>query len=49
VKEVDHERDFGPPDVNMVNIRFILETRDRQHIAEIAAALRQAGIDADVS
>jgi threonine dehydratase len=44
VKEVDHERDFGPPDINMVNIRFILETRDRQHIAEIAAALKDSSI-----
>ena len=49
VKEVDHERDFGPPDINMVNIRFILETRDAQHIQEIAAALKDAGIDADVA
>jgi threonine dehydratase len=45
VKEVDHERDFGPPDINMVNIRFILETRDRAHIQEIADALKQASIE----
>ena len=45
VKEVDHERDFGPPDINIVNIRFILETRDRAHIAEVAEALKQAGIE----
>ena len=45
VKDVDHERDFGPPDVNMVNIRFILETRDPNHIQEVAAALSAAGID----
>jgi threonine dehydratase len=45
VKEVDHDRDFGPPDVSLVNIRFILETRDPQHIRDIAAALTDAGID----
>ena len=48
MKEVDHERDFGPPDINIVNIRFILETRDAQHIQEIAAALKQASIDSEV-
>jgi threonine dehydratase len=45
VKEVDHDREFGPPDVALVNIRCILETRDFEHIQEVSQALRQAGID----
>ena len=45
VKEVDHDRQFGPADVALVNIRFILETRDAQHIGEIQGALTEAGID----
>ena len=45
VKEVDHDREFGPPDVALVNIRCILETRDFDHIREIGDALKQAGID----
>lgn len=45
VKEVDHDREFGPADVSLVNIRFVLETRDAEHIREIESALRAAGID----
>ena len=48
VKEVDHDRDFGPPDINQVNMRFVLETRDKDHIREIAAALTEAGIEFDM-
>ena len=48
VKEVDHDREFGPPDVALVNIRCILETRDFQHIQEVSAALKEAGIDHDM-
>jgi threonine dehydratase len=45
VKEVDHDRQFGPADVGLVNIRCILETRDFQHIQEIGDALTKAGIE----
>jgi threonine dehydratase len=48
VKEVDHDREFGPPDVALVNIRCILETRDFDHIGEVSAALKEAGIDHDM-
>jgi threonine dehydratase len=48
VKEVDHEREFGPPDVGLVNIRCILETRDFAHVREISEALRGAGIEHEV-
>jgi threonine dehydratase len=45
VKEVRHDRHFGPADVAMVNVTCVLETRDFDHIAEIGRALRDAGIE----
>src|SRR3954447_2595729 len=44
VKEVYHDRHFGPADVGSVAIACVLETRDVAHIDEIKAALREAGI-----
>ena len=44
VKDVDHDRSFGPADVGMVNIACVLETRDFEHVREIAQALTAAGI-----
>ncbi len=44
VKEVEHDRHFGPPDVALVNIICVLETRDFEHIEQIKNALREAGI-----
>ena len=44
VKDVDHDRHFGPRDVGTVSISTTLETRDFEHVAEVSAALRQAGI-----
>ncbi|MGB7161021.1 MAG: threonine ammonia-lyase [Tepidisphaeraceae bacterium] len=44
VKEVEHDRHFGPPDVALVNIICVLETRDFEHIEQIKQALRDAGI-----
>ncbi len=44
IKEVDHDRQFGPADVAMVNIACILETRDFDHIHQIERALHAAGI-----
>jgi threonine dehydratase len=44
VKEVDHDRQFGPADVAMVNIRLILETRDAEHVREIDRTLTEVGI-----
>ncbi len=35
VKEVEHDRHFGPPDVALVNIICVLETRDFEHIEQI--------------
>jgi threonine dehydratase len=44
VHEIEHDRQFGPGDVGMVNIACILETRDAQHIREIGEALTREGI-----
>ena len=38
VKEVEHDRHFGPPDVALVNIICVLETRDFEHIEQIKQA-----------
>jgi threonine dehydratase len=45
VKEINHDRNFGPADVGRVSIACILETRDAGHIEEVHEALRKAGID----
>jgi threonine dehydratase len=45
VQQVQHDRNFGPADVGRVSISCTLETRDREHIAQVHEALRAAGID----
>jgi threonine dehydratase len=44
VKEVMHDRNFGPADVARVSVACVVETRDAAHIAEIVAAVQRAGI-----
>ena len=44
IKEVEHDRHFGPRDVGTVSISCTLETRDFEHIAQVSAALREAGV-----
>jgi threonine dehydratase len=44
VKDISHDRSFGPADVSMVNVVCVLETRDQEHISQVMRALRQAGI-----
>jgi threonine dehydratase len=44
VKDIYHDRNFGPADVSMVSAVCVLETRDREHIAEVTRALTDAGI-----
>jgi threonine dehydratase len=44
VQEVRHERQFGPADVALVRIFLVIETRDHDHIGEVGAALKKAGI-----
>jgi threonine dehydratase len=45
VKEVVHDRHFGPADVGRVNVTFVLETRDHRHVEEVHEALRRAGVE----
>lgn len=45
VKDVYHDRSFGPPDVGRVDISVTLETHDADHVREVHKALREAKID----
>jgi threonine dehydratase len=47
IKEVNHDRNFGPADIARVAISCIMETRDFQHVEEIRKVLREAGIEFD--
>ena len=44
IKEVTHDRNFGPADVALTGVVAVLETRDFDHIREIHAALHRANI-----
>jgi threonine dehydratase len=44
IMEVRHDRHFAPSDVALVRVSMVVETRDAEHIAELHAALRNAGI-----
>jgi threonine dehydratase len=44
VKEITHDRTFGRAEVSAVQVICIVETRDREHIAELQQALRASGI-----
>ncbi len=44
VKEINHDREFGPAGVGNVSVSCILETWDFDHQAEIGKALDAAGI-----
>jgi threonine dehydratase len=45
IKEVSHDRNFGPADVAVVRVAAVLETRDFDHIRQVHEALRAAGIE----
>jgi threonine dehydratase len=49
IKEVHHDRNFGPPDISRVYVSTVLETRDFDHIAEIEAALRADGFEFEMN
>ncbi|MEM8873270.1 MAG: threonine ammonia-lyase [Planctomycetota bacterium] len=44
VKDVQHDRSFGPPDIGRVDIALTLETYDADHIEQLRAALKANGI-----
>jgi threonine dehydratase len=48
IKEVHHDRNFGPPDIARVYVSCVLETRDFAHIKEIEAALRKEGFEISI-
>jgi threonine dehydratase len=45
IKEIDHDRSFGPADVASVYVWCILETRDADHVQQVYDALRPAAIE----
>ena len=45
IKEVSHDRNFGPADVAKVAVSVILETRDAEHIRQVRSKLREAGVE----
>lgn len=45
VLEVEHDRHFGPGDVALVGMTFVLETRDFEHIEGIKNMLREGGVE----
>jgi threonine dehydratase len=46
VKDIFHDRNFGPTDVASVRVVAVLETRDEEHVGEVRRALTDAGFDA---
>jgi threonine dehydratase len=43
VRQITHERAFASPDVSIVEVDCIIETRNRNHINEILAKLSEDG------
>lgn len=44
IKEVTHDRSFGPADVAMTGVMVVVETRDRAHIDDVHGVLCAGGI-----
>jgi threonine dehydratase len=47
VKEITHDRTFARTEMAAVQVICIVETRDREHIAELQRALKESGIRCD--
>ncbi len=45
IKQVEHDRSFGPADVARVAVSAVMETRDASHIQEVRQAIRAAGFE----
>jgi threonine dehydratase len=45
IKEVHHDRNFGPADISRIYVSCVLETRDFDHIRELEASLRVDGFE----
>ena len=46
IKEVSHDRHFGPADVARVSVSCVVETQGFDHIDRLMRALRESGIEA---
>jgi len=44
VKQIEHERAFASPDISTVEVICTVETRDREHVDAVCAALQEQGI-----
>jgi threonine dehydratase len=44
VKEITHDRTFGPSEVSAVQVVCTVETRDSEHVASLKRALERSGI-----
>jgi len=44
IKDIAHDRNFGPADIAIARVELTLETRDAAHIQEVHAALTKAGV-----
>jgi len=49
VKQITHERAFASADVSTVEVKVVVETRDRGHFLELIANLRDSGIQCQAS
>lgn len=45
IKQIDHERAFASSDISAVRVVCTVETRDRNHLAELLAHLKSRGIE----
>ena len=43
VKDISHDRVFAGDDLSSVNVHCLVETRDRDHVAELKRAIESAG------
>jgi threonine dehydratase len=45
IKQVVHDRAFASPDVSAVQVLCTVETRDRNHLAELREKLKAGGVE----
>jgi threonine dehydratase len=45
IKQVVHERAFASSDVSAVRVLCTVETRDREHLADLREQLRSRGVE----
>jgi threonine dehydratase len=45
IKEVSHDRNFGPADVSRVSVSVVIETRDAEHVRRVREALQRDEVE----